>query len=124
MSEKPVEEARPNEARLIDREQVRYIADLIRLALAEEEVELFSEQLSTIVDYFNRLAEVDVEGAPPYRQPQMPRDRLREDVTQPSMARETFLLNAPQQQEGYVRVPVVLDVPGEEPDEGEEGRER
>lgn len=99
--------------RVIDQEQVKHIAFLIRLALTDDEVEVFSEQLSTIVDYFNRLAEVDVEEIPPYRQPQMGRERLRGDVIQPSMARDDFLANAPAHQDGYVRVPVVLDVPEE-----------
>ena len=98
-------------ARLINRDDVRHIAYLIRLALTDEEVEVFSEQLSTIVDYFDRLAEVNVEGVPPYRQPQMPREGLRDDVVQPSMPQEDFLANAPQHQDGLVRVPVVLDTP-------------
>ena len=106
MSEKP-----RSEARLIDQGQVRHIAYLIRLALTDEEVDMFSAQLSTIVDYFDRLAEVEVAGVPPYRQPQMPRSRLREDVAQPSMPRADLLANAPQHQDGLVRVPVVLDVP-------------
>jgi aspartyl-tRNA(Asn)/glutamyl-tRNA(Gln) amidotransferase subunit C len=105
-----------DEARLIDREQVRHIAYLIRLALTDEEVDVFSAQLSTIVDYFDRLAEVDVEGVPAYQQPEMPRARLREDVVQPSMPRDDFLANAPQHQDGLVRVPVVLS--GPETDEG------
>lgn len=96
---------------MIDREQVRNIAYLIRLALTDEEVEVFSAQLSTIVDYFDSLAEVDVEGIPPYQHPQLPRERLREDVVQPSMPRDDLLANAPQHQDGLVRVPVVLSGP-------------
>jgi aspartyl-tRNA(Asn)/glutamyl-tRNA(Gln) amidotransferase subunit C len=105
-----------DEARLIDREQVRHIAYLIRLALTDEEVDVFSAQLSTIVDYFDRLAEVDVEGVPAYQQPEMSRARLREDVVQPSMPRDDFLANAPEHQDGLVRVPVVLS--GPDADEG------
>jgi len=101
---------------LIDQEQVRHIGSLIRLALTDDEVEMFSEQLSSIVDYFDRLAEVDVTDVPPYRQPPMARAQLREDVVRPSMAREDFLANAPQRFGGYIKVPVVVsvDVPDEE----------
>ena len=105
---------------LIDQEQVRHIGFLIRMALTEDEVEMFSEQLSSIVDYFDRLAEVDVTDVPPYRQPPMARAQLREDVVRPTMAREDFLANAPQRLGGYVRVPVVsavvapVDVPDED----------
>jgi len=93
---------------LIDQEQVRHVGFLIRMALTDDEVEMFSEQLSGIVDYFDRLAEVDVTDVP-----------LREDVVRPSMAREDFLANAPQRLGGYVKVPVVAAVvaPVDVPDE-------
>ena len=104
---------------LIDQEQVRHIGFLIRMALTDDEVEMFSEQLSGIVDYFDRLAEVDVTDVLPYRQPPMTRAQLREDVVRPSMAREDFLANAPQRSGGYVKVPVVAAVvaPVDVPDE-------
>lgn len=97
----------------IDEDLVRHIGFLIRLDLTEQEVETFSRQLSTILDYFDRLNEVDVEDVPPYRQPQMGRQRLRQDAVQPSMDRDDFLTNVPQTQAGYVKVSVVLDVPDE-----------
>jgi len=100
-------------AHVIDQQLVRHIAFLIRLALTDDEVETFSEQLRSIVGYFDRLTEVDVEGVPPYRQLQMARACMREDEMKPSMAREDFLANAPQQQDGFVRVPVVLDTSDE-----------
>ncbi len=100
--------------RLIDREQVRHIGFLIRLDLTDDEVDMFSEQLSSIVDYFDRLAEVDVTEVPPYRQPQTARAQLREDEVRPTMSREDFLANAPQQSGGYVKVPVVIEVPDED----------
>ncbi len=104
---------------LIDQEQVRHIGFLIRMALTDDEVEMFSEQLSSIVDYFDRLAEVEVTDVPPYRQRPMARAQLREDVVRPSMAREDFLANAPQRLGGYVKVPVVAGMvaPVDAPDE-------
>jgi aspartyl-tRNA(Asn)/glutamyl-tRNA(Gln) amidotransferase subunit C len=99
--------------RQIDREQVRHIAFLSRLALSDEEVETFSRQLSTIVDYFDRLEEVDLDDVPPYRQRPMARGELREDEVTPTMSRQDFLANAPRHQDGHVQVPVVLEVPDE-----------
>lgn len=99
--------------RLIDREQVCHIAYLVRLALTDDEVDMFSEQLSSIVDYFDRLAEMDVAGVLPYCQPQMQRTRLREDKVQSSMRHAAFLANVPHHQDGFVRVPIVLDVQDE-----------
>lgn len=105
---------------LIDQEQVRHIGFLIRLALTDDEVAMFSEQLSGIVDYFDRLAEVDVTDVPPYRQPPMARAQLREDVVRTTLARDDFLANAPQKLGSYVKVPVVSGtvISDDEPDEG------
>jgi aspartyl-tRNA(Asn)/glutamyl-tRNA(Gln) amidotransferase subunit C len=98
------------ESRRIDPEHVRHIAFLIRLALTDEETQMFSEQLSTIIDYFDLLGEADIESVPPARQPQMGREELREDEVRPSMARDAFLDNAPQREGPYVKVSVVSDV--------------
>jgi len=93
---------------VIDEDLVRHIAFLIRLDLSDAEVATYSQQLRAIVDYVDRLAEVDVEEVPPYQQPPMGRTQLRVDGVMESMARDDFLANAPQQQDGFVRVPVVL----------------
>ena len=95
----------------IDEEQVQHIAFLTRLAVDDEEVGTFSEQMSTIIDYFDLLGEADIEGVPPAAQPQIGRALLRPDEIQPSMPREDFLANAPAQKDAYVRVSVVIDAP-------------
>ena len=93
----------------IDSDLVQHIALLIRLSLTEEETEVFSEQLSTIIDYFDMLGEVDIDSVAPFTQPQITRAELRGDVVQPSMALEDFLANVPQRQGDYVRVLMVLE---------------
>ena len=93
----------------IDPDLVQHIAFLIRLSLTEEETALFSEQLSTIIDYFDMLGEVDIDAVAPFTQPQITRDELRGDVVRPSMAREDFLANVPQRQGDYVRVSMVME---------------
>ncbi|MDF1513710.1 MAG: Asp-tRNA(Asn)/Glu-tRNA(Gln) amidotransferase subunit GatC [Anaerolineae bacterium] len=95
----------------IDEEQVRHIAFLTRLAVDDAEVAAFSEQMSTIIDYFDLLGEVNIEGVAPASQPPIGRDLLRPDVIKPSLPREDFLANAPARQDAYVRVPVVIDTP-------------
>jgi aspartyl-tRNA(Asn)/glutamyl-tRNA(Gln) amidotransferase subunit C len=104
--------------RRIDPEHVRHIAFLTRLGLTEAEVRRFSEQLSTIIDYFDLLGEADIEAVPPARQPQMRRDELREDRVRPSMARDALLANAPQREGPYVKVSAVSDVDDERRREG------
>ena len=95
----------------IDESHVRHIAFLSRLAVDDNEVNTFSEQMSTIIDYFDLLGEVDIDDVTPASQPQIGRELLREDEVQPSMLREDFLANAPAQKDAYVRVSVVIDTP-------------
>jgi len=92
----------------IDIPTVQHIAFLVRLGISEEEAEKFSEQFSSIIEYFNMLNEVDTTDVPPASDIPNAENVLREDVVQPSMSREEFLYNAPQTERGYVKVPTVI----------------
>jgi len=46
---------------MINEKEVKYIADLASLKLSDEEVETFSKQLSDILDYVEKLDELDTE---------------------------------------------------------------
>ncbi|MCK4315985.1 MAG: Asp-tRNA(Asn)/Glu-tRNA(Gln) amidotransferase subunit GatC, partial [Anaerolineae bacterium] len=49
----------------LSREEVEHIAELARLALSDEELALYQEQLSAILEHFERLQELDTEAIPP-----------------------------------------------------------
>lgn len=51
----------------LTKDEVRHIAKLCRLNLSDEEVEKFSGELTSILDYIDRLAEVDTEGVEPLK---------------------------------------------------------
>ena len=92
----------------IDTKTVKHTATLVRLGISEEEALKFSEQFSSIIDYFKMLNEVDTEDVTPASDLANAENVLREDVVRPSMSREEFLKNAPQSERGYVKVPTVL----------------
>jgi aspartyl-tRNA(Asn)/glutamyl-tRNA(Gln) amidotransferase subunit C len=92
----------------IDTKTVKHVAYLVRLGISEEEAQRFSEQFSSIIDYFNMLNEVDTANVPPASDLANAENVLREDIVRPSMSRAEFLNNAPQSERGYVRVPTVL----------------
>jgi aspartyl-tRNA(Asn)/glutamyl-tRNA(Gln) amidotransferase subunit C len=92
----------------IDTKTVKYIANLVRLGISEEEAQKFSGQFSSIIDYFNMLNEVDTENVIPASDIANAENVLREDEVKPSMSREEFLKNAPQTERGYIKVPTVL----------------
>ncbi|HEY9728067.1 MAG TPA: Asp-tRNA(Asn)/Glu-tRNA(Gln) amidotransferase subunit GatC, partial [Chroococcales cyanobacterium] len=50
---------------MIDRDQVRKVANLARLELTDEEEEQMATQLSDILEYFQQLSELDTTDVPP-----------------------------------------------------------
>lgn len=90
-------------------EEVRHIARLARLALSDDEVERYREQLSGILDHFNVLNDIDTSDVPPTAQSLDLANVTRPDVLRPSMPTEDVLANAPRAEDGYLRVRAVLD---------------
>jgi aspartyl-tRNA(Asn)/glutamyl-tRNA(Gln) amidotransferase subunit C len=96
----------------ISAEQVRHIGLLSRLKLSDEEVALFSEQLSSIVDYFEQLNELDTSTVEPMSHALPIHNVFRTDepglTTQP-LGPDGVLANAPQREGNFFRVPKVLE---------------
>ncbi|MDB2673505.1 Asp-tRNA(Asn)/Glu-tRNA(Gln) amidotransferase subunit GatC [Akkermansiaceae bacterium] len=88
---------------------VRYVANLARINLSDEEVTRFSTQLEDIMGYIEKLGEVDVEGIEPSAHPIEMSNRVRKDEPAPSLPAEGFLQNTPDQANGQLRVPKVVD---------------
>ena len=75
---------------------VAYVAELARLALTPEEKETFQRQLETIVQYVEKIGELDLSGIEPTMYGQSVVNAFREDVVVPSLDRERFLALAPE----------------------------
>lgn len=93
-------------------EQVRHIGFLGRLKLSDDEVNLFSEQLSSIVEYFEHLNELDTSAVEPTAHALPIHNVFRPDevglTTQP-LGPDGVLANAPQRDGNFFRVPKVLE---------------
>jgi len=90
-------------------EEVRHIARLARVGLSEDDLALFQDQLSQILDYFQRLQEADTENVPPTAHTLAMHNVMRDDEPQPSFDKEDILANAPQREEDLFRVRAVLE---------------
>ncbi|QIZ66471.1 Asp-tRNA(Asn)/Glu-tRNA(Gln) amidotransferase subunit GatC [Geobacillus subterraneus] len=90
-------------------EQVKHVADLARLAITEEEAEMFTKQLDAIITFAEQLNELDTENVPPTSHVLDMRNVMREDIPAPGLPREEVLKNAPDQQDGQFRVPAILE---------------
>ncbi len=93
----------------ITKDQVEHVAHLARLSLNEQEIETYTAQLDKIIDFAEQLNELDTEGVEPTTHVLEMSNVLREDEVRESLSREDALKNAPDQQNGQVRVPAVLE---------------
>jgi aspartyl-tRNA(Asn)/glutamyl-tRNA(Gln) amidotransferase subunit C len=96
----------------VTRDEVLKIAALARLHFNETELEQFTSQFKRILEYVEKLKEVDVEGIPPTSHVSQVSDLeghiIRQDQVQESLGSEIALANAPDAREGQFRVPKVL----------------
>jgi len=89
----------------ISRDEVLHVARLARLALSEEELERFSEQLSAILDAVGKVAELDLSGVEPTAHPLDLVNVWAEDEPKPCLSADEALANAPDRDGDSFRVP-------------------
>jgi aspartyl-tRNA(Asn)/glutamyl-tRNA(Gln) amidotransferase subunit C len=93
----------------LSREEVEHIADLARLALSDQEVARYQEQLSAILEHFEHLQELETEDIPPMATVLPLRSVMRADEARPPLEREKVLENAPEARDGCFMVPAALE---------------
>jgi aspartyl-tRNA(Asn)/glutamyl-tRNA(Gln) amidotransferase subunit C len=93
----------------ITSEQVDYVAHLSRLELSEEEKRKFAAQLGAILDYMQKLNELDTEEVEPMVHGIEGTEPVRPDAAGESLPREEALRNAPRTRQGCFRVPRIID---------------
>jgi len=89
--------------------EVEHVALLSRLALSDEEKEMFAGQLSAILKYAEKLNELDTDGVEPTSHVLPLANVMREDEVRPSWPIEKVMANAPDQEDGHFKVPAVLE---------------
>jgi aspartyl-tRNA(Asn)/glutamyl-tRNA(Gln) amidotransferase subunit C len=90
-------------------QDVEKIAGLARLALTEAEKKRYLEQLSAVLDYAERLNELDTADVPPTASAVNLHSVMREDVIEPSLAIEDVLFNAGRHSQNQFKIQAVLD---------------
>jgi len=87
---------------------IRYVAKLARIALTDEEVEVFGRQLGDLLGHVEALSELDTASIAATAQVVESRNVEREDVVSGCLERERVLEMAPQAQGVYFRVPRII----------------
>ncbi|MBE3135444.1 MAG: Asp-tRNA(Asn)/Glu-tRNA(Gln) amidotransferase subunit GatC [Acidobacteria bacterium] len=93
----------------LTREEVLKVGTLSRIRLSDEEVERFSSQLSSILDYVNKLGELDTRGVEPLAHALPVHNVLRPDEPRPGIGTQKALAGVPESAGDFFRVPRVLD---------------
>ena len=96
-------------AKKIDQTQVKKVAKLARLDLSEQEVREFATQLSAILEYVEKMNQLDTESVEPLAHCLPISNCFREDVVKDSLGTEKTLANAPQRDGEFFKVPKILD---------------
>ena len=93
----------------LEHAQVEQIALLARISLTPEEVELFQDQLSQLLEQFLVLSELDTTDVPPTGHAVDLQAVMRDDDDEDSLDPEDVLRNAPNPEGEYFRVKAVLE---------------
>lgn len=93
----------------LSRDEVLHVARLARIGLTDADVEKFQGQLSTILDNFEALRQIDTTGVEPTTHTLPLESVMAADEPIDSLTADEVLANAPLQHDGYLRVRAVLD---------------
>ncbi len=90
-------------------DEVKYVAHLSRLDLADEQKQRFAGQIGAILAYMEKLNELDTSEVEPMVHGIEAGQRMRTDEVAQSLPREEALENAPESTDGYFRVPRIIE---------------
>lgn len=94
---------------IINKEDIEYVAKLSRLKLKEDEIQKFTHQLNTILDYIKKLNKLDTSKTEPTSHVVPLENVRRKDLKKPSFPAEEVLKNAPDKERGYFKVPPIIE---------------
>ena len=92
----------------LTRQDVAHVANLARLHLSEEELDLYTEQLSEVLDHAADVASLDLHDVAPTAHAMAVTNVLRTDEPHPCLDREEVLAQAPSVEDHRFRVPRIL----------------
>ncbi len=93
----------------ITKGNVEHVAELARLEITEHEKDIFTEQLSNILDYVEMLNELDTKEVSPTSHVVPLVNVFREDEIKEVLKKDEALKNAPEKEDGYFKVPRVIE---------------
>ncbi len=93
----------------VTKEDVLRTADLARITLTEEEANMYSEQLTDVLTFADKIKEINTEGVVPTTNGNSVTNVLREDEPKKWDERDKALENAPELEDKQFKVPAIMD---------------
>lgn len=94
---------------MIDKKTVEYVANLTRIEISESEKVCLGNQLAKIINYIDKLKELNVKGIEPMRGLHREKNILRKDEIKSFSFKEDILVNAPLRMGDYFKIPKVME---------------
>ena len=94
---------------MICEDDIKYVADLARIHLKDDEMNQLTKDLEKILDYINKLNSLDVTDTQPTSHVLPLKNVYREDIVRPSLTQKQTLKISVQQQDGAFKVPKVIE---------------
>lgn len=96
-------------ANIISDETIEYVGILAKLELSDEEKEQAKKDMGSMLDYIDKLGELDTTGVEPMSHVFPIQNVFREDVVTNGDSRDEMLKNAPEKKDGMFVVPKTFD---------------
>ena len=96
-------------ANVISDETIEYVGILSKLELSDAEKEQAKKDMGSMLDYIDKLGELDTEGVEPMSHVFPVRNVFREDIVTNGDTREELLKNAPEEKDGMFVVPKTFE---------------
>ena len=93
---------------MLSKKEVEHVAQLARLGLSEKEIEKMKKDLSLILDYIEKLKEVDISGVDFYVSSAGLKNIMRQDKAERKGYGAKLIKLAPKKEKGYLRTKQVL----------------
>ncbi|MFH1825103.1 MAG: Asp-tRNA(Asn)/Glu-tRNA(Gln) amidotransferase subunit GatC [Candidatus Firestonebacteria bacterium] len=96
---------------MITEKEVEHVAKLAQLHLSREEKELFTKQLVDILNFVDKLKELNTDGIEPTKPATVisVNNVFRNDKVKESLDVEESLKNSPDKQKGYFKIPKIME---------------
>jgi aspartyl-tRNA(Asn)/glutamyl-tRNA(Gln) amidotransferase subunit C len=92
----------------ITKDEVKHISLLSRLLFSDEEIETFTKDLDSILEYISKISELDTGNIEPTSHVVPLENVMRDDIVKPSLSIEKALQNAPDKESTCFKVPKIL----------------